>query len=88
MSPADFRAVSTCPRCGHIAYHWIAEPPEPPEITGWEESEIRDYSGETVMVQRLPTYAPGGDVRARHINTSNSSVMRTCRQCEHVWGEH
>ena len=74
MSPADFRAVSTCPRCGHIAYHWVDEPPD---ALPWAKTATG-----------LPTYAPGGDMTAHHINTSNSSVMRTCRQCEHAWGEH
>ena len=87
MSPADFTAVSTCPRCGHIAYHWIDEPPEPPEIVGWTEKVCRVYGGNYGTIVRMPTYATGGDMTAHHINTSNSSVMRTCRQCEWQWGE-
>lgn len=86
MTP-DFTAVSTCPRCGHIAYHWIDEPPAPPEIAEWEEIEIHSFGHGHDRTIRLPNYAPGGDMRARQVNTDNSNVMRTCRQCEYVWGE-
>ncbi len=87
MTP-DFTAVSTCPRCGHIAYHWIDTPPEPPEVLSWTETTSYMIDGTPYATTRLPTYAPGGDMRATRWNTDTCTVVRTCRQCEHLWGEH
>ena len=82
-----FSATTECPYCKNIATHWIEEPEEPPEIIGMEEHELTGYGGMVLMVSRVPKYSPGGNPAAREWNTSNCSVIRTCRLCRHKWGE-
>lgn len=71
MTVSEFTAVADCPKCGHIATHWITDP----DILDWEDPWHR--------VRFKAGFLFGGF----RFDDPDSTVARVCRVCEHRWGQ-
>lgn len=87
MKAREFEAISECPRCGVIAYHWMKEPNRPPIPEIIDETAVFDWSGEILKKTTDKTYPAGTKQEDIDWNTGNCKVVRTCKNCDHGWGE-
>lgn len=87
MKAREFGALTECPRCGEIAYHWMTEPKWPPIPEDVEQEVVRDFTGAIVRHHVSETYPVGTKQVDIDWNTSNCKVVRTCKNCSHDWGE-
>lgn len=98
---SEFTAVTDCPKCGHIATHWIDSPKPPPTDKEW-----REYGQAFLEWQQEPYEDDGYEVKAWQggtmkvipprkkkpsprppVDETGNTLMRVCRVCEHRWGQ-
>lgn len=77
-APEPFTAITDCPKCGHLAVHWLAEPMLEPE---WDDTPagkagIRIDRMINTMLWTGSRYDP-----------PRTAVARVCVKCGYRWGQ-
>lgn len=92
MSPCPypvkgFTAFTDCPGCGHLAFHWLSEPPG-------EDEEFPGEAGETsAVVSDREIKCWGGNIYrviqdlVYRVDKTTCDHVRECVACGQEWGE-
>lgn len=81
----EFTSIGECPRCGHIATHYMEVPGDPAD----EDPHYKE-PGELVQIFAYGGRAPQKvhDLRLGYsTNWDTCEVVRECVKCEVKWGE-
>jgi hypothetical protein len=81
-----FEANTDCPKCRHLAVHWLRAPRPARQFHDWSDPIVT----ETAVIQTWGSAATRNVEVARDPGVNLESkyeVIRTCTKCRAQWGE-